>query len=559
MKNILKLICLSYVLSFATSCSDMLDVKPTDFVSDELIWEDRKLLDQFVANTYGSMVSGFTRQTAGYGQDWSAAMGGNFDSGADDFDGKFDALVSQFNTNSITASSCPFIDEIWGRSYQIIRKSNMIIENVPSMEESVVDADSKAIYVAEAAFLRSLSLFDLAKTFGRAPIIDKVQSLDEDLLVPADSFDDIIDFIVADCDTYSQDLPLEAAAIGHATRGAFMALKAKALLYAASPLNNTSNDKARWADAAAAAKDVMDLGVYELYTAGAEPYYELFFDESAANKEMIFARRYTFPSISHNIHMQWSNDTGNGGSWNGLYPTQNLVDAYETTDGLAINEAGTIYDAQNPYENRDARLKQTVVCDGMMWEGIEMSIWVNTADATIVSNSAPSPYKARCGYGLRKFMVDYQGSAADLYTGTFAQENDWPIFRYAEVLLNYAEALNESQDTPATEVYAAVDEVRARAGQPALPSGLTQDQMRERIRRERRVEMPLEEQRFWDLRRWKDAEALRAPIKGMTIATDGTTKTYTVVDIETREFSESLYYLPIPQGEMEKNPSLATK
>ncbi len=555
MKNIIRLICLSYILSFATSCTDILEIKPTDFVSDELIWEDKKLLDQFAANIYGSMVSGFTRQTAGYGQDWSAGFGGNFDAGADDFDGKFDAAVSQFNTNSITASNCPFIDEIWGRSYSMIRKCNMMIENVPAMSDDVISVEDKAIYVAEFAFLRALCLFDLAKTFGRAPIVDWVQELDEDLLVAANSFDEIIKFVSDDCDTYAKDLPIVASSLGHATRGAFLALKAKALLYYASPLNNPSNETARWSAAAAAAKAVMDLNHYELYDVGSEPYYNLFFDESDANKEMIFARRYVYPTITHNIHMQWSNDTGSNGSWNGLYPTHNLADAYETTDGLPIDDAASIYDPQNPYANRDARMQQTLVCDGMMWEGIEMQIWTNTVDGS-TGNSLPSAYKARCGYGLRKFIVDYQGSASDLYTGTYAQDNDWPIFRYAEVLLNYAEALNEAESSPSTEVYNAVNDVRARAGQPELPTGLSQSDMRERIHNERRVEMPLEEQRFWDLRRWKRADKLRETITGMTITTDGTTKNYAIVDIETREFSESLYYLPIPQSELEKNPSL---
>ncbi len=556
MKNIVKLLCISPLFAIS-ACSDFLDVKPTNFVSDELIWKDKKLIDQFSANIYGSLISGFTRQTQGYGQDWCTGFGGNFDAGTDDFDGKFDAAVNQFNTNSITAQNCPFTQEIWSRSYNTIRNCNTMIENLPNVASNVLDDNAKAKYEAEFRFLRAYCYFELAKTFERVPLILKAQSLSDDLLSPPSPFEDIIAYIVDDCDKYAANLPetLPSSMTGHATKGAFLALKAKALLYFASPLNNTSNDNDRWSDAALAAKDVMDLGVYELYSISDEPYYNVFFDKSEANKEMIFERRYSFPSISHNIHMMWSTDTGNGGSWNGLYATQNLVDAYETTDGKSITDPSSIYDPQNPYINRDARFKQTLIHDGVMWEGNEMSIWVNSVDGS-KGNCVPDPYKARCGYGLRKFIVDHNGPADDLYNKNFAQDNNWPIFRYAEVLLNYAEASNESMSSPSVDVYKAVNLVRSRAGQPDLPEGLSKEEMRDRIHRERRVELCLEEHRFWDLRRWMKADILREPIKGMTIATDGVTKTYNIVEIEKRDFSESLYFLPIPQSECEKNPSL---
>lgn len=122
MKEIFKPLFILLAAISMTSCTDMLDIKPTTFVSDDLIWQDKKLIDQFVANTYGTLVCGFNRNTQGWDQDWAAAFGGNFDAGADDFDGKFDANVNQFNTGQITAQSTPFIDEIWKSNYSIIRK-----------------------------------------------------------------------------------------------------------------------------------------------------------------------------------------------------------------------------------------------------------------------------------------------------------------------------------------------------------------------------------------------------------------------------------------------------
>jgi hypothetical protein len=548
------------VLAGTVSCNDTLDIKPTTFVSDELIWEDRKLINQFVANAYGSLVCGFNRNTQGWDQDWSASFGGNFDAGADDFDGKFDANVNQFNTGQITAQSTPFIDEIWQSNYSIIRKCNIIIDAVSETDDKVLSPAEKEKYEAEAHFLRAFCYFDLAKTFGKAPLITAAQELSDDLLVPATDFEGLINFIKEECDGYADNLPTVSDIQGHATKGAFLALKSRALLYLASPLNNPDNNKERWNVAATAADDVRKLNVYELYDQGENPYESLFFDKTTANREMIFERRFQYPEITHCIHMQWSLDPAgiDKGSWNGLYPTQNLADAYETTDGKPITDPGSTYNGQDPYANRDKRFYQTLLYHGSYWEGTQLSMHKDLQNPDRSGNCLPSDYRTRCGYGLRKMIEEYDGAAADLYSGAFAQDNNWPYFRYAEILLNYAEAMNEYLSSPGQNVYDAVNEVRARSGQPGLPAGLSQAQMRERIHNERRVELCLEEHRFFDLRRWKDAALLRAPITGMTVEYDENTNvnSFKIVTIEERSFSDSYYYLPIPHSETEKNPNL---
>jgi hypothetical protein len=545
-------------LLLLASCSDILDIKPTNFVSDAVIWDDRNLIDQFVANTYGSLVCGFNRRTQGNGQDWSAAFGGNFDSGTDDFDGKFDANVNQFNTGQITSLSTPFIDEIWSSNYSIIRKCNILIESIDQVKDLVLGAAERKRYKAEAHFLRAFCYFDLARTFGKAPLIDHVQQLDEDLLVAPTGFEGLVNFIVDECDRYAGDLyhdPLPAAEKGHATRGAFLALKARALLYLASPLNNPGNETRRWVEAAEAADAVRQLNTYSLYRQGSEPYYAQAFDKSDANREIIFERRFQFLEITHSIHMQWSLDGEDRGSWNGLYPTQNLVDAYEMDNGKPIEDPASGYDPQNPYFNRDNRFYQSILYHGSVWETATLQMHTHTAGGAH-GNCQPSPYKARCGYGLKKFMEEYVAPAGDLY-GKWSQDNNWPYFRYAEILLNYAEARNESLDAPDRSVYDAVNEVRDRAVQPGLPQGLGKDEMRDRIKNERRVELMLEEHRFFDLRRWKDAEKLRETIRGMNILWDGETATFVAGDVETRTFNETHYFLPIPQAEIDKNPLLA--
>lgn len=548
---------ITILVVLTSGCSDMLDIKPTTFISDEAIWEDKNLINQFVANTYGSMLCGFNRCTAGYEQDWSMSWAGNLDAATDDFASVSDGpIYTQLNKDAITAQSCPFVEEIWNQEYKVIRKCNIIIERAPGVEERILSATEKKRVEAEARFLRAFCHFELARTFGKAPLIVKAQSLTDELQVAPSSFADIVKFVKEECDLYADNLPLSYSddEAGHATKGAFLALKSRALLYLASPLNS-SDDFRKWADAAQAAQDVMDLDIYKLYKLTDTPYRSMAFDKTAANKEVIFERRFTFPEAPHNIHMMWSLDAVDAGSWNGLYPTQNLVDAYETVNGkLTTDPTNTMYNKQDPYTKRDARFYQSIIYNGSTWETHRMSMVTNTVDPSKNGSCKPQLGKARCGYGPKKFIEELDPST-NLYGG-YAQSNNWPYIRYAEVLLNYAEAKNEELAAPDPSVYLAINEVRSRSGQPDLPSGLSKIEMRERIKNERRIELLLEEHRFYDLRRWKDGDVLAEPIMGMNIYDDNVTLRYEVSKVEDRIFNGTHYYLPIPLKEQEKNPLL---
>lgn len=548
---------ITILVVLTSGCSDMLDIKPTTFISDEAIWEDKNLINQFVANTYGSMLCGFNRCTAGYEQDWSMSWAGNLDAATDDFASVSDGpIYTQLNKDAITAQSCPFVEEIWNQEYKVIRKCNIIIERAPGVEERILSATEKKRVEAEACFLRAFCHFELARTFGKAPLIVKAQSLTDELQVAPSSFADIVKFVKEECDLYADNLPLSYSddEAGHATKGAFLALKSRALLYLASPLNS-SDDSRKWADAAQAAQDVMDLDIYKLYKLTDTPYRSMAFDKTAANKEVIFERRFTFPEAPHNIHMMWSLDAVDAGSWNGLYPTQNLVDAYETVNGkLTTDPTNTMYNKQDPYTKRDARFYQSIIYNGSTWETHRMSMVTNTVDPSKNGSCKPQLGKARCGYGPKKFIEELDPST-NLYGG-YAQSNNWPYIRYAEVLLNYAEAKNEELAAPDPSVYLAINEVRSRSGQPDLPSGLSKIEMRERIKNERRIELLLEEHRFYDLRRWKDGDVLAEPIMGMNIYDDNVTLRYEVSKVEDRIFNGTHYYLPIPLKEQEKNPLL---
>jgi starch-binding outer membrane protein, SusD/RagB family len=233
------------------------------------------------------------------------------------------------------------------------------------------------------------------------------------------------------------------------------------------------------------------------------------------------------------------------GAWAGFSPTQNLVDSYEMKNGKPISDPTSGYNPQDPYKDRDARLDQTVTRNGSPWKGVI----VQTFKGGNANASGTNP----TNYGLKKFLDESLVTSAQTYQG---QDNNWIFLRFGEVLLNYAEAQNEAVG-PDASVYDAINQVRARAGQPNLATGLSQKDMREKIKNERRVELVYEEHRFWDVRRWKEGMTyFNAPVYKMEIIKNGNTTEYTKKLYEQRTFKEYQNVFPIPQFEMDKNKKL---
>jgi starch-binding outer membrane protein, SusD/RagB family len=531
------------VLAIASCKKDILDVKPTSFVSDATLWSDLNLVDQFVNNIYGTLPSGFNRKDFGEGDgfEWSRGMS-IMDGGTDDADGKLDAKVQLFNTADITASFTPYNQEIWTFNYAAIRKANVLLSRIDAVPGDVA---RKNRFKGEALFMRAFCYADLIKTYGGVPLIIVPQNITDDLLVPRKSYTACVAQIVSDCDAAAAILPSTygAADLGRATKGAALAVKARTLLFQASPLNNPSNTSSLWASAASAAKAVMELNVYSLYG----DYYNLFFDK--ANPEVIFARQFQKPQIASPISYTLGMSASIGdGTWGGFAPTQNLVDAYEMKNGKPITDPTSGYNPQAPYTNRDSRLDNTVLHNGSSWKGVTIETFEGGN-----ANGSGNNDRSRTAYGLKKFLDQTLVTATQVYQG---QDNNWIFYRYADVLLMYAEAQNEAVGPDAT-VYSAINLVRARAAQPGLVAGLTQAQMRDKIRNERRVEMVFEESRFWDVRRWKQGMTyFNAPINRMKIIKVGALQTYTVELYENRTYKEFQNLFPIPQFEMDKNSNL---
>ena len=515
------------------SCSDaILDKQPIDKLSEDAVWSDPRLVETYVNSKYQDMTWGFQEVM------WSSL--------SDESMFKHDYGTHAINKGEVTADNNPsFYADIWGRNYLYIRDANVFFERIKS---TTMDEKLKSRLTGEMTFLRAMRYFDLLRNYGGVPIITKVYNLSDDFTtgVARATIEQTVDYIVKELDAAAALLPMKHSGpdVGRATKGACMALKARTLLYAASPLytNTATGDVAKYTKAAEAAKAVVDLGQYSLY-----PNYAQVFT-AIRNQEVILDEARIRRS-----GWQWMerfNGPNGFGGWAGNMPSQTLIDEYETADGKLITETGSTYNAQEPYKNRDPRLAATILYNGTMYRSRALETFVpggkDTKDGIEPWNTSLT------GYYLRKFMYE----DASISDGDNYGNNHWVFMRYGEVLLNYAEALNESGKT--AEAYAPANQVRVRAKMPVLPAGLSQTQMREKLRHERQIELAYEEHRFYDVRRWKIAMVTdNKPIRGADIRKDASGKlTYTYQTIQERKFMEKHYWLPIPIKEVQANSKI---
>ncbi|WP_315821214.1 RagB/SusD family nutrient uptake outer membrane protein [Paraflavitalea speifideaquila] len=532
------------------------ETEPLYTIQDELVWDELDSLGTlagwFLADIYTYLPNGFNR------------VAGDFlDAATDDALPSLNNQPVQYFTNGrINVLNNP--DPYWGSAYYGIRAANVFLKNIDKVPNNVLRTFGKA----EARFLRAMSYFELVKRYGGVPLIgDTVFTLQDNLQVPRNNFEQCVNYIVNECDAIKDQLRKETIADGDwgkAQRGAALALKSRVLLYAASPLMNgggvesnpalrsltgyPSYDASRWQKALDAADSVIALKYYALQAS----FNNVF--TVKRNTEVIFAKQRgnTFDIETNNAPVGYGDPAISYGLTS---PTQNLVDAFPMTNGQAITSPTSGYNPQAPYTNRDPRLALTVFCNGATWLKRSVETFTGGKD-----KPGGTTVQTRTGYYLRKFMADMSNNTT--YTN---QSHNFIYFRYAEILLNKAEALNELGRT--TEVYDQLVLLRKRAGITAgsnnlygLTPGLDQTQMRSVIRNERRIELAFEEHRFWDIRRWKIApDVLTGQVKGMRITKDAGTSalTFQVVDAAPVTFNAAkLYHLPIPYSEIVKNQAL---
>jgi starch-binding outer membrane protein, SusD/RagB family len=451
-------------------------------------------------------------------------------------------------------------DDVWTPCYTNIRRVNIFLRNI---SKSPLSPALKSRVTGEAKFLRAWYYFQMVKHFSGVILIgDTVYGTQDPIPGKRNTYEECVNYISAECDAAAALLPNEHVSqdYGRITKGACLALKSRMLLYAASPLFNggglttdpnlkavtgypdANND--RWLKAAQAAQAVIDLGVYQLnednVTAPGFGFYKVF--TVRKNSEYILARMQA-PNKELEAFYDPNSRSGNANS----FPYQELVDAFETKDGKLITDPGSGYNPNNPYVNRDPRLSYTVLFNG----GMRLDRNTSKPAPVLTYTGAPDG-GSRTGYYVLK-MLD---AASINVTGFPNTQRCFPLIRYAEILLNRAEALNEYQGPTAT-VYNLVEQVRKRAGLVPfqLPAGLTPDQMRQRIQNERRVELAYEEHRFWDVRRWKIAEQTdNRMLNGMKITRQSNgTYTYQAVPVRQHVFRPAMYLFPIPQAEIAKS------
>ncbi|MEO5893158.1 MAG: RagB/SusD family nutrient uptake outer membrane protein [Ferruginibacter sp.] len=446
----------------------------------------------------------------------------------------------------------------WGTLYKNIRKCNVFIDGVTKSSLTQAYKDQR---LGEAKVLRAYFYQNLWILYGGVPVITKPDNRNTDgdaIFHPRASFDSTFTFLESELTDAAQLLKPNSGndGQGRITQGAALTLKGWIELFYASPLNNTANNASRWAAAAATNKQVMQLG-YSLYP----KYDELFLTTGNNNDEGILYREYlTVKQGSNIIGYQGPNYVGTSWlSWGGSAPTQELVDDYAMANGKAINDAGSGYDAQNPYVNREPRLKQSILYNGNTFNGTPFLSAVGSGLNEI--DLADAGDNSNTGYCTKKRM----DTTVNIFQGGASAQNYY-YFRYAEVLLNYAEAQNEAVG-PDASVYDVLDQIRTRAGIPtftAVYPGATQATMRALIRRERRVELTFEGKRYFDLLRWKLAETnLNHVMHGMKITSNGSGGyTYAVVPAVPSgapqwSFDASKnYLLPIPLNALGQNPAI---
>lgn len=530
------------------SCNDFLDREEDSFIDKTATFDSYNRTKQYLTYAYSLLPEGLNRFSG------DALLGAATDDACFAIES---SNIQQFNNGSWNALSNP--DNVWDRYFAGIAKCCTLLENSNhiNLDISRLDPAKRVEYEnnlkdirmwrAEAHFLRAYFNFELLKRYGPIPIIKSTLDINKDYSdTPRPTMKEVVEFIANDCDMAADSLELTPwrnmnDAFGRATKGAALALKSRLLLYAASPLYvdfgdideaNKPSDATLWKAAADAAKAVIDLNQYELASA-----YDDLFKNDFQNKEYIFVRRY--PS---NSDFEKSNFPVSYGGKGGTNPSQNLIDDYEMLDGTAFDWSDPVK-AAHPFENRDERLLATVLMNGVLFKGKRIATYPGGADAT------PNPNATKTGYYLRKFLNEN----VNIQTGGGSDGHVVPLFRLAEIYLNYAEALNEYDPmNPDIAVY--LNKIRERVSLPDVPSGLTQEQMRTLIHHERRVELAFEEHRFWDVRRWKVASStLGAPVKGVKITQDDAGNfTYSPVQVEQRVFQPKMYWYPIPQSEVLK-------
>jgi starch-binding outer membrane protein, SusD/RagB family len=548
-KSYLSIIIIMAAFSLASCNKDFLDVKkiPADMPIN-LMYDRYDYIQGIVWNAYGYMPDGYAWM------DMEAATDDAYHTNVNNRSHTFNYGVwNQFNNP----------DGVWGNYFNGIYQANLFLKNkgqvdLSSISNSIVNNDSTAYKKAvlnlkfmegECYFLKAFFYFELVKRYGAVPIIDQPLDYNETSSwkgLPKNSVDDCFKYIVNLCnkaaviipDTVRTSSATSWYESGRATNGAIKALKARALLYGASPLFKDAGSSFTWADAAAAARDVIGMNVYNLDAS----YANLFGASNASSVETIFFKRYGGQNgfEKNNFPIVFEGSNGNS-----ITPSQNFVDEFEVKSGTTSVpfDWNNTTQAAAPYSNRDPRLAATVIFNGATFKSTTIQTYYGG------NSGQPKLNSTKTGYYLSKYV----NPSVDLLNNT-TTTHQWLYFRYAEVLLNYAEAMYNAYGATADPLgygmtaLQAINKVRTRSTMPALTTMTSED-----IVHERRVELGFEGHRWWDVRRWKRGSLFANPVRSISITQNGSNFLYTPTKLEDRVFDPSkMNWYPIPQSEITK-------
>lgn len=612
MKMYKKIILSFFTVSFFTiSCNDdFVDTKPLDQLSESVVWGDASLAEAFVSELYGGLGNG------GFDEQMLASL---TDETIFTHPGR---NITTHTEGRINAADPGWINGTlsWVNMYSRIRACNLALKNLETPQfpnaNNIVDR-----LKGEAKFMRAYYYHQLVRYYGGIPIVDKPFALtDSDFLSTRNTFEECLNFIVKDLDESAALLDGKSLQKGRATKGAALALKSRILIYAASDLYDVTTAKAkskamasfskpellgfvsgsrteRWQKAKAAAKAVLDLSGYGFQLGASVPvsadqattnYINQSLARNGGQNEIIFGRYFIQSKNENGGRVGLFNGPNGYNNWAGNTPIQELIDDYEMMDGSKFDWNKTEH-AKAPYDNRDPRLKATILYEGSPWKPrsasaapLDPANQIQTGEYEVISGGAK---KTHFGLDTRKSSIeDWNGSYTGYYMRKFTDPNPglvdqnswqqipWPFLRYTEIIFNYVEACIElGEDTEAKKW---LNQIRFRAGMPAINE--TGDALRQRYRNERRVEMVFEEQRYHDARRWMIAPTTLGR-KASIILVKGTLKegktvttykydptnydyTYTVGKIdpgkENRNWDDKIYFLPIHRDEINRNNKL---
>lgn len=588
MKNLKSYICLLCTAALVFSCNDILETSSTKILTNEKVWSSKDAIDAYLGQLYNEMqVEDFEYQPGTDGQYLSTLT---------------DEAVRAYTWGSANQQLIPEgIYGWWG--YVQIRNINLFLESIGTA--SMLTENQRKMYEAEARFCRAFGYFAMVKRYGGVPLVTKVQRLEgvdvETLRLPRNKEYEIYDFIKAECQAIENMLPEERVDNEkyRATRYAVNALECRAMLYAATEakygnvqldgLVGIPADKAEgyFKDAKAAAKKIIDSGKFALYSAKsdkAENFQYLFLDETSANTEQIFTKAFDASDKGNsfdyfNAPQSFKLDYGCVTN-----PTADFVADFEYVDGsdgaLKVKDGSgnpiKYNDPTDLFKDKDPRMLGSILYPFCPWQGgkVEVRKGIVKPDGTVVTASSlgdkyegtnvtiaakdgtlTSTDVTKTGFYIKKFMTP--NKVVDWGKG----EANWMVFRYGEVLLNFAEACVELGDN--AEALAAVNQLRTRAG-IAPRTSINRDQ----VRHERRVELAFENHRWWDIRRWHIADQLlnATQFKALNpylVWEDGkkVEQMKYIFKIEdapknTRTFLPKLYYERIPAEAISTNPNI---